>query len=79
VTAGLAAHVAGEYLFLDAQRDSRIPARSCGFARVASGVARWDVVQTHLIDGGIVGIAAGAFSRACRPCCSRGITRTKSN
>jgi len=37
-----------------------------------------DVVQTHLIDGGIVGIAAARLARVPAVLLTR-ITRTKSN
>ena len=55
-------HVGGDYACLDARRKTAYPG-------AIVRLARWlrerhvDVVQTHLIDGGIVGIAAARLAR----------------
>jgi glycosyltransferase involved in cell wall biosynthesis len=54
--------VGGQYLFLDAQRKLAYPAAILRLARWLRA-SRVDVVQTHLIDGGIVGVAAARLAR----------------
>jgi glycosyltransferase involved in cell wall biosynthesis len=54
--------VGGQYLFLDAQRKLAYPGAILRLARWLRA-SRVDIVQTHLIDGGIVGVAAARLAR----------------
>lgn len=54
--------VGGDYLHLDARRKSRYPGAVIRLARWLRA-RRVDVVQTHLIDGGLVGVAAARLAR----------------